>query len=291
MARSRNIKPGFFMNDQLAEVEPLGRILFAGLWCIADREGRLEDRPKRIKAEVLPYDNCDVDDLLNQLAKHEFIIRYEVDGELYIQVANFTKHQNPHKNEATSTIPAPDYSNASTIQVPEQLKKEQAQNADAMGSLDSSGTSTVQAPDKHSTNPADSLNMIPDSLNMIPTTSSAVDELESGRRQIFATFEQELGQPLSSFKAEQINNWLNEFSPEMVILALKIAILGNNRSFKYIDGILLKWKAEGVKTVADAEERERKFQEAKLIRAGPGNKRTTADQNAQVLEAVFGAEA
>jgi hypothetical protein len=55
VARSRNIKPGFFLNDELAECEPLARILFAGLWCIADREGRLEDRPKRIKAEVLPY--------------------------------------------------------------------------------------------------------------------------------------------------------------------------------------------------------------------------------------------
>lgn len=96
------------MNDKLAEVDPLGRILFAGLWCIADREGRLEDRPKRIKAEVLPYDDCDVDELLNQLAEREFIIRYEVDGEKYIQVVNFIKHQNPHYKEVPSEIPAPE---------------------------------------------------------------------------------------------------------------------------------------------------------------------------------------
>ena len=96
------------MNDELAEVEPLGRLLFAGLWCIADREGRLEDRPKRIKAEVLPYDDCDVDDLLNKLAEREFIIRYEVNGEKYIQVVNFIKHQNPHYKEVPSEIPAPE---------------------------------------------------------------------------------------------------------------------------------------------------------------------------------------
>ena len=96
------------MNDQLAEIEPLGRLLFAGLWCIADREGRLEDRPKRIKAEVLPYDDCDVDDLLNKLAEREFIIRYEVNGEKYIQVVNFIKHQNPHYKEVPSEIPAPE---------------------------------------------------------------------------------------------------------------------------------------------------------------------------------------
>ena len=63
MARMRTIKPGFFTNDVLAEVEPLGRILFAGLWTVADRAGRLEERPKKLKAELLPYDDCDVESL------------------------------------------------------------------------------------------------------------------------------------------------------------------------------------------------------------------------------------
>ena len=35
MARLRTIKPGFFMNEELASVPPLGRLLFEGLWCIA----------------------------------------------------------------------------------------------------------------------------------------------------------------------------------------------------------------------------------------------------------------
>jgi len=65
--RARNLKPGFFKNDRLAEIEPLGRLLFAGLWCMADSRGRLEDRVLRIKAEVLPYDSCDCDALLTIL--------------------------------------------------------------------------------------------------------------------------------------------------------------------------------------------------------------------------------
>ena len=48
MARARILKPGFFANELLAEIHPYGRLLFAGLWTLADREGRLEDRPKRI---------------------------------------------------------------------------------------------------------------------------------------------------------------------------------------------------------------------------------------------------
>lgn len=61
MARSRNLKPGFFLNDCLAECQPLARILFAGLWCIADREGRLLDRPRKIKVEVLPHQRDDAE--------------------------------------------------------------------------------------------------------------------------------------------------------------------------------------------------------------------------------------
>lgn len=119
MSRARNIKPGFFRNDRLAECDPLARILFAGLWCMADREGRLEDRPKRIKAECLPYDDCDADRLLEQLSDRGFITRYVIDGSAFIAINEFGKHQNPHVKEAASTIPAPGEHSASTVQAPE----------------------------------------------------------------------------------------------------------------------------------------------------------------------------
>lgn len=106
MARARNLKPGFFTNDRLGELEPLARLLFQGLWCHADREGRLENRPKKLKAEILPYDDCDVPNLLLQLAAAEFIICYVVENNQYIQIINFSKHQNPHPREQASTIPA-----------------------------------------------------------------------------------------------------------------------------------------------------------------------------------------
>ncbi len=143
--RARNIKPGFFSNDLLAECHPLARILFAGLWCMADRSGRLEDRPQRIRAELLPYDNCDVDGLLGELASKKdddgypgFIVRYQAEGKHYIQVLHFLEHQNPHVKEKASTIPAPDLHR----------------------------TSTVQTPDEHETDPADSGFRIPDSPSL-----------------------------------------------------------------------------------------------------------------------------
>lgn len=105
MARTRSIKPGFFTNDDLGTLSPLHRLLYAGLWCIADREGRLEDRPDRIKVQVLPYDKCSVVRLLTELEDHEYIVRYEVRGKKLIWLPTFHLHQKPHHKEEPSTLP------------------------------------------------------------------------------------------------------------------------------------------------------------------------------------------
>lgn len=54
--RARNIKPGFFLNEEIGELDTGCRLLFIGLWCLADREGFLKYRPKRISIEIFPYD-------------------------------------------------------------------------------------------------------------------------------------------------------------------------------------------------------------------------------------------
>lgn len=106
--RARNIKPGFFASEQLSQVPPLTRILFAGLWCLADREGKLRDRPARIRAEVLPYESeHDPEAALQDLGRVGVISRYVVDGEKYIKILGFAKHQNPHPREVPSEIPEP----------------------------------------------------------------------------------------------------------------------------------------------------------------------------------------
>jgi len=106
MARSRNIKPSLFKNELLGVADPMLTILFSGLWCLADRAGRLEDRPLRIKAEIFPYrDNTNINVYLTELERLGFIHRYSVDGLNIIQVVNFDKHQNPHKTERPSELP------------------------------------------------------------------------------------------------------------------------------------------------------------------------------------------
>src|SRR5262249_35050426 len=109
MARMRMLKPGFFKHEALAECPRDARLLFAGLWGIADREGRLEDRPRWIKSEVFPYDDDvtarHVDDWLQHLAANGHIERYEIDGRRYIWIPSFLTHQRPHVREAESILP------------------------------------------------------------------------------------------------------------------------------------------------------------------------------------------
>lgn len=106
MARTRQIKPAFFKNEHLAEISPFGRLLFIGLWTISDKYGRLEDRPRRVKAELFPYEDVDIVAMINELESAGFLFRYG-DKNQYIQIVNFEKHQHPHKNEQDSFIPCP----------------------------------------------------------------------------------------------------------------------------------------------------------------------------------------
>lgn len=112
MARIRLIRPEFFEHEKLYEAEATSglpiRLAFAGLWCVADREGRFRWRPKALKLHILPYDHCDFGAILEALERFGFVFRYEVAGETYGAIPTWTKHQKPHPREQESTIPAPE---------------------------------------------------------------------------------------------------------------------------------------------------------------------------------------
>lgn len=106
--RKRQLKPSLFSNEQLGEADPLLMLLFQSLWCMADREGRLEDRPMKIKAFAFPYrmiDRAGMDKMLDWLAAEDFIQRYSIEGKRYIQIMTFGEHQDIHPHEARSVIP------------------------------------------------------------------------------------------------------------------------------------------------------------------------------------------
>ena len=111
MARIRTIKPDFFKHEGLFDAEletglPL-RLAFAGLWTQCDREGRFAWRPRKLKSDVLPYDDVDFSRVLNAFVEHGFVERYEADGQAYGVIPSWDKHQVVNSREAKSVIPAP----------------------------------------------------------------------------------------------------------------------------------------------------------------------------------------
>ena len=222
MSRARNIKPGFFANEDLAEIDPIGRLLFIGLWTLADRDGRLEDRPKRIKGELFPYDNCDINALLDDLQKYGFILRYEVDGGKYIQIVNFSKHQNPHPKEPSKDFPMPE----SDKQVASREKK-------------------LQASDKQVAKNADILN--PDILN--PDSTSSSDSLKKTKEEeelaaIVTMYEDIVGQPVrSQTDRELLIGLLDSYTVENIKAAFREAAKSGAkaRNLRYVEGCLKRW--------------------------------------------------
>jgi len=209
MARARNIKPAIFRNEVLGVADPLYTLLFQSLWLLADREGRLEDRPIRIKADTFPYrDGLNVDAMLSWLHDNGFIIRYQSRENRYIQIVNFAKHQNPHKNEAVSEIPS--FSNGCTTS-------------------EKIGTTS----EKIGTAPADPLNLIPDSGFLIPDPLSSSPDFKSEDDEYFASLaEQEQKRQAEAdarVKVEMTPDWqpdLKVLDDHLKFLGIKVLVNG-----------------------------------------------------------------
>jgi len=207
--RARSIKPGICDNELLGTADPFCTLLFERLWMMADREGRLEDRPLRIKAQAFPYrEGLDIEALLRWLDEHDFIQRYVADGVRYIQVIKFLGHQKPHQNEKPSVIPAP-------------------------GARTTIEASTTKAPSEHnqgtkhlaltpSSLTPDSGLLTPDCL-MSPSETLVALERDGRALTVFAHWQREWKHPSSRLDAKRkkrIEARLKDFTPEQLCEAI-----------------------------------------------------------------------
>ena len=163
MARARNLKPDFFRDAKVAKCDVWVRLLFAGLWTLADREGRLKDDPDQIGLDVFPRDGFDIEAGLRQLADLGLVERYEAGGVRVVWVRNFARHQNPHVNEQASTLPAAPDAGSASVMPSDPVQGPEEHGACTVQAPEEHGASTGQAPEEHGATPADSLVLIPDS--------------------------------------------------------------------------------------------------------------------------------
>lgn len=194
MARARNIKPGIMENEDLAELSHTHRLLFIYLWMLADREGRLEDRPKRIKIQAFPYDEgLDVDQMLSDLQRGGFLVRYVADDKPIIQIVKFAKHQTPHVREQASILPE---------QAPESYASEPSPVKDLPRNDLGSDNQSPRSPDSLILISSDSLiadSLIPDCLEELADTDKSAPVAETLPAVIEA-------KPIKQAKAEETDH-------------------------------------------------------------------------------------
>jgi len=112
MPRTRRIKPEFFEDMKLArELSIDQRYFYIGLWVFADDEGRLRPNPRRLLADIFPYD-YDIDEAwvgqaLDRLEETGRLLRYEVEGQEYGYLTKFLKHQSINRPRPSRLPPPP----------------------------------------------------------------------------------------------------------------------------------------------------------------------------------------
>jgi len=185
-ARIRLLHPTFFTNEDLLALPALTRLLFAGLWTLADREGRLEDRPLAIKLQLFPTEELDVDAALTALEQSKLITRYQVKNKSYIHVITFKSHQHPHPREAASVLPAPIYARGqgrSKVRPRTDLgqAKDMASRAGSSGSSGSSDLSDRKEGESAAPAPVVTRPHVAADVRAWPTIRSGVDDAEAER--------------------------------------------------------------------------------------------------------------
>ncbi len=94
-------------------------------------------------------------------------------------------------------------------------------------------------------------------------TAAEVKQEEKNEKNLYSIFEAEFGRPLSPMEMESLVMWVEEdnFSAELIQLALREAVLSQVYSFKYIDRILLNWEKKNIRTKEQVEKESQRFRE------------------------------
>lgn len=104
MARIRTIKPEFFTSEDIVELSAFARLLYIAIWCEADREGRLEWKPRTFKLRYFPADEVNIDALCEEIISRGLVKIY---AEKLAYIPAFLDHQHINPRESASALPAP----------------------------------------------------------------------------------------------------------------------------------------------------------------------------------------
>jgi hypothetical protein len=108
MARIRTIKPEFPQSESMGRVSREARLCFILVWTICDDSGRARASSRMLASLLYPYDEDAgkrIDGWLAELERENCIVRYEAEGNTYLEVRNWLNHQRIDKPSASKIPP------------------------------------------------------------------------------------------------------------------------------------------------------------------------------------------
>lgn len=108
MPRIRTIKPEFWTDEDVVELDYHERLLFIGLWNFADDDGFIEYKPKQIKMRIFPGDQIDIGHAVEALTERGMVEHFEaeIDGVIHrlLHVTNWERHQVVNRKTASKWL-------------------------------------------------------------------------------------------------------------------------------------------------------------------------------------------
>lgn len=110
MARKRMIDPSIWINEDFGALSNLAKLVFIGLFSIADDEGRGKASPAYIKAVLFPYNDdlriADIEKTLSEISSKMSVIFYSCDENMYYTLTSWNMWQ---KIDKPSQSKLPEY--------------------------------------------------------------------------------------------------------------------------------------------------------------------------------------
>ena len=107
MARKRMVDPEFWLDEDITALGFECRLFYIGTWNFADDYGVVEDSAKKLKAQVFPYDDVDVQKIIDKLVKLGKLVRFDAEGKQWLYIRKFLKYQRVDKPSKIRNPEAP----------------------------------------------------------------------------------------------------------------------------------------------------------------------------------------
>lgn len=99
-----------------------------------------------------------------------------------------------------------------------------------------------------------------ENININKNNSKANDSCVNDLQVIIDFYNENIGL-ITPYGLEILSSYAEEMNQELIILAMKKSVEANKRTIQYIKAILNNWSKQGIKTVLDAEQEDRKFRD------------------------------